>query len=76
MRIFPRSDFMVRVTPSMKASPHTEAREVQLHSPDVMREIAEKAYALWQQRGCPHGNYQEDWFKAEVTVLRQKVPWE
>jgi hypothetical protein len=27
------------------------------------------AYYLWQQRGCPEGNDQEDWFEAERIVL-------
>jgi len=40
-------------------------RSVRLHSPDVMRRIAEKAYALWEQRGRPHGNDLRDWLEAE-----------
>jgi hypothetical protein len=27
--------------------------------------IAARAYELWQQRGCPNGSDQEDWFRAE-----------
>jgi hypothetical protein len=27
--------------------------------------IAERAYEYWQQRGCPIGTDQEDWFRAE-----------
>jgi hypothetical protein len=27
--------------------------------------IAQLAYELWQQNGCPHGRDQEHWFQAE-----------
>ena len=27
--------------------------------------IAARAYELWQQSGCPHGQDQEHWFQAE-----------
>jgi hypothetical protein len=27
--------------------------------------IAQRAYELWQQNGCPHGRDQEHWFQAE-----------
>jgi hypothetical protein len=33
-------------------------------------EIARLAYALWQERGCQHGNPDEDWRRAEEQ-LRQ-----
>ena len=32
-------------------------------------QIASLAYALWQQRGCPEGSSEEDWFRAEQEVL-------
>ena len=28
-------------------------------------EVAEKAYELWQARGCPHGSPEEDWYESE-----------
>lgn len=28
-------------------------------------EIAQLAYAIWQQRGCPEGSAEQDWFDAE-----------
>ena len=36
-------------------------------------EIAARAYECWQERGCPSGSDQEDWFKAERELQRQKV---
>ncbi len=27
-------------------------------------DVAELAYALWQERGCPDGSSEEDWFRA------------
>jgi len=32
-------------------------------------QIAALAYALWQQRGCPEGSSDEDWFRAEQELL-------
>ena len=27
-------------------------------------EIAARAYELWQERGCPHGSPEDDWYRA------------
>jgi hypothetical protein len=35
-------------------------------------EVAQLAYSLWQQRGCPYGSPEVDWFKAE-DQLRQRA---
>ena len=43
-------------------------------------EIAVIAYALWQDRGCPHGSPEVDWLKAEqmlrVAIRRTETPTE
>jgi Protein of unknown function (DUF2934) len=31
-------------------------------------QITALAYALWQERGCPDGNPEEDWFRAEQEL--------
>lgn len=31
-------------------------------------EIAERAFQLWQARGCPEGSAQQDWVKAEAEL--------
>jgi hypothetical protein len=31
-------------------------------------DIAFLAYALWQERGCPEGSSEEDWFSAEQEL--------
>jgi Protein of unknown function (DUF2934) len=36
-------------------------------------EIAARAYELWQERGCPIGSAQEDWFKAEHELRGGKA---
>jgi hypothetical protein len=33
-------------------------------------DIARLAYALWQQRGCPVGSAEFDWFEAEEKLVR------
>jgi transcriptional regulator with XRE-family HTH domain len=41
--------------------------EVQQRAP-THEEIAERARELWQLRGCPEGNAEEDWLKAEQEL--------
>jgi hypothetical protein len=36
-------------------------------------EIARLAYSLWEARGCPLGNSEEDWLRAEQE-LRRRTP--
>ena len=33
--------------------------------------IAALAYELWQERGCPIGSPEEDWFRAEQELKRR-----
>ena len=36
---------------------------------DVLRrQIAERAYALWEEAGCPHGRDVDHWLKAEAEM--------
>ena len=36
-------------------------------------EIARMAYALWEARGCQHGNPEEDWRRAEEELRRRDL---
>ncbi len=40
--------------------------------------VAQRAYAIWQARGCPKGDGQEDWQAAETQLMaeaaRQRRP--
>ena len=35
---------------------------------DKVRRIAVLAYEFWQERGCPHGSPEQDWFRAEREI--------
>jgi hypothetical protein len=35
-----------------------------------VRRIGALAYQFWQERGCPHGTPEEDWFRAEREIGR------
>ena len=41
-------------------------------NPDQQR-IRDLAYRLWQQRGCPQGRPDDDWFAAERQLSGQKA---
>lgn len=43
------------------------AAEQQLSHDDIAR----LAYSLWQARGCPIGNSEEDWLRAEQELRRR-----
>lgn len=37
------------------------------------QEVAELAYRLWQQRGCPEGSAEQDWFDATEELREASV---
>lgn len=45
----------------------TSASSALAHAP-----IAQRAYEIWRESGCPHGHDQEHWFQAE-RELRAKL---
>ena len=38
----------------------------------IPEQIAALAHALWQERGCPEGSSEEDWFEAERKIREQR----
>jgi hypothetical protein len=43
--------------------------EVPVLSPGIDEtEIARRAYQLWEQRGCPTGSSESDWYQAEAEL--------
>ena len=38
----------------------------------IHEQIAALAYALWQERGCPEGSPDVDWFQAEAVLTTKK----
>jgi Protein of unknown function (DUF2934) len=55
------------------SKPNTSSRPTTAFYSDVPersmnQDIAKLAYALWQQRGCPYGSPEFDWFEAEQTL--------
>jgi hypothetical protein len=45
------------------------AQQSEMESPEILHEqTAALAYALWQERGCPEGSPEEDWFRAEAEL--------
>jgi hypothetical protein len=42
-----------------------ETREPSLTAAPDERDIADRAYQRWVDRGCPQGSPEEDWFEAE-----------
>jgi hypothetical protein len=39
-----------------------------LSEPEDRQEIAILAYRFWQERGCPTGSPEVDWFRAEQAL--------
>jgi hypothetical protein len=47
--------------------PQTSA-PMDVSEPETQQEIAILAYHFWQERGCPIGSPEEDWFRAEQSL--------
>jgi hypothetical protein len=52
---------------AVTTDPHADAGRSEIVNEPV---IAALAYALWQERGCPIGSPELDWFQAEDEVRR------
>jgi hypothetical protein len=51
-------------------TPENRAEEALNQS--LNEQIAALAHALWNERGCPEGSPEEDWFKAEQEIRKQQ----
>lgn len=41
--------------------------------PQDREAIAQRAYELWQQRGCPQGTAENDWYEAEAQLRSERL---
>jgi hypothetical protein len=51
-----------------------ERETTQSETQSKHQDIAKLAYALWQQRGCPEGSAEQDWYEAEQTMRGIEQP--
>lgn len=51
-----------------QAVPQTERTRRDATANITSDKVAELAYRLWNERGCPIGSPDEDWFKAEAEL--------
>lgn len=70
MAAFTDRDGKSKTASAVDAEHYPEQNEVPVKHPLVqngpeMREIRERAYELWCERGCPDGSADEDWYSAE-----------
>ncbi|MDH4237229.1 MAG: DUF2934 domain-containing protein [Nitrospira sp.] len=55
-----------------RPSPAATGLVTSIELPDGMwARIAQKAYELWEQRGCQEGNDLRDWYDAEEIVMEE-----
>jgi hypothetical protein len=48
------------------------ASQPQTETEDTRQQIANLAYALWQERGRPVGTSEQDWIEAERQLLHSE----
>jgi cytoskeletal protein RodZ len=56
-------------TPPANSGVENDSLAEMQRSAPTYEEVAQRAYLLWQQRGCPNGNADEDWFQAERQLM-------
>jgi hypothetical protein len=48
-----------------KAAPAAAKQATEAKRTPTSDEVAARAYAIWEENGCPEGTEQEDWYQAE-----------
>ena len=51
----------------------TEVLSSAVNEESTRESIAQLAYALWQQKGCPSNSSDQDWVEAEETLRQSGV---
>ncbi|MDQ2841806.1 MAG: DUF2934 domain-containing protein [Acidobacteriota bacterium] len=64
-KLSPLSILEQRILPAGEPAPDSDAVESSRQA-----DIAQLAYVLWQQRGCPVGSAEVDWLNAEQQLSR------
>jgi hypothetical protein len=59
---------MARAKMSAEAETRTESPRTDTSESEIHEEIAILAYQFWQERGCPIGSPEEDWFRAKQAL--------
>ena len=62
----------MRIDPEKLVASEPAADPGRTETPDEAV-IAARAYALWQDRGCPIGSPREDWYRAEQELKSRLV---
>jgi hypothetical protein len=57
-------------TERARAAAVGSADEDSAETAPLHEQIAALAFSLWEARGCPHGNPEEDWFNAEAQLTQ------
>jgi hypothetical protein len=47
--------------------------ETRPFDPQDREAIAQRAYELWQRRGCPQGSAESDWYEAEAQLRAERL---
>lgn len=50
---------------------HSTAGNVDACTTSDCRHLTDLAYQIWQERGCPQGSPEDDWFEAERRLARE-----
>jgi hypothetical protein len=70
-----RTPTILQAEPEPVPLTYTESVKAPESLPTDQDNLAALAYRLWEERGCPEGSPEEDWFQAERQLqLRSVAP--
>ncbi len=51
-----------------QATAAAQSQQQPAHASVPLEKVAARAYQKWMQKGCKHGNDQQDWIEAEAEL--------